>query len=252
MVGSPVPERTAEPTTKSEWRKVLLASRRLVPAHQHATEASALVDRLIEGLTGASRAAPSNPSANRGPDPPTASSDGSPGTSILPTPSTVHGSPVLSEGPVCAYVPVGTEPGSLALLDALLDIGRDVLLPVLPRNPQSSAAMDWGFYRGPDSLTEGPYRLRQPRGPLLHASAITSAPVVLIPALAVDQHGVRLGRGAGWYDRTLPLARTDAALVAIVRDQELISRLPSEPHDVLMTGVLTPLGGLRALPLALD
>jgi 5-formyltetrahydrofolate cyclo-ligase len=76
--------------------------------------------------------------------------------------------------------------------------------------------------------------------------------VVLIPALAVDQHGVRLGRGAGWYDRTLPLARTDAALVAIVRDQELISRLPSEPHDVLMTGVLTPLGGLRALPLALD
>jgi 5-formyltetrahydrofolate cyclo-ligase len=247
--GSLVPELTSEPTTKSEWRAVLLATRRLVPPSQHAAEASALVDKLIEGLTGASRAAPNNPSSNRRPDPSTASLDGPLGTS---SPATSHGSPVLRDGPVCAYVPVGTEPGSLALLDALLDIGHDVLLPVIPLNPQSSAAMGWGFYRGPDSLTEGPYRLRQPKGPLLGASAVSSAPVVLVPALAVDQHGVRLGRGAGWYDRTLPLARADAALIAVVRDTELVSRLPSEPHDVLMTCILTPVGGLRALPLALD
>ena len=52
--------------------------------------------------------------------------------------------------------------------------------------------------------------------------------------------GVRLGRGAGFYDRSLPLADPAARLVAVVRDDELVDRLPAEPHDVRMTHALTP------------
>jgi 5-formyltetrahydrofolate cyclo-ligase len=58
---------------------------------------------------------------------------------------------------------------------------------------------------------------------------------------------VRLGRGAGFYDRSLPLAARTARLVAVVRDDELVDRLPAEPHDVRMTYALTPNGGLVAL-----
>ena len=68
--------------------------------------------------------------------------------------------------------------------------------------------------------------------------------VVLVPALAVDRRGVRLGRGAGFYDRSLTLARPDTPLIAVVRDDELLDRLPAEPHDVRMTHALTPQKGL--------
>ena len=68
-----------------------------------------------------------------------------------------------------------------------------------------------------------------------------------MPALAVDRAGVRLGRGAGFYDRSLPLADPAARLVAVVRDDELVDRLPAEPHDVRMTHALTPGRGFVAL-----
>ena len=73
------------------------------------------------------------------------------------------------------------------------------------------------------------------------------AAVVFVPALAVDRAGTRLGRGAGFYDRTLPLAGPAARLVAVVRDDELVDELPAEPHDVPMTHALTPRGGLVEL-----
>ncbi len=73
------------------------------------------------------------------------------------------------------------------------------------------------------------------------------ASVILVPALAVDRAGVRLGRGAGFYDRSLPLADAAARLIAVVRDDELVDRLPAEPHDVRMTHALTPRGGLVTL-----
>jgi 5-formyltetrahydrofolate cyclo-ligase len=71
--------------------------------------------------------------------------------------------------------------------------------------------------------------------------------VVFVPALAVDRAGVRLGRGAGFYDRTLPLARAATRLVAVVRDDELVDQIPAEPHDVPMTHALTPRRGLVEL-----
>ena len=142
---------------------------------------------------------------------------------------------------VCAYVPVGTEPGSLALLEALRTAGRRVLLPIVTgREP-----LDWGVYFGPDSLVPGPYGLREPSGLRLGPGAVVNADAVLVPALAVDRRGVRLGRGAGHYDRSI--GAVTAPRIAVVRDEEFVDRLPAEPHDVLMTAVLTPTGGLVRL-----
>ena len=63
----------------------------------------------------------------------------------------------------------------------------------------------------------------------------------------LDRHGVRLGRGGGYYDRSLPLCRPDTRLVAVVRDAEVVDELPQEPHDVRVTHALTPRRGLIAL-----
>jgi 5-formyltetrahydrofolate cyclo-ligase len=158
-------------------------------------------------------------------------------------------------GPVCAYVPFGSEPGSPDLLDALLEAGHRVLLPVLPpavRPGVPPHPMDWAPYNGRADLIEGPLGPAAPRAAPLGVHTVRSAALVLVPALAVDLRGVRLGRGGGWYDRTLPLAGPATRLLAVVRDDEVVRTLPSEPHDVRMTGVLTPSGGPRTLPLNLD
>jgi 5-formyltetrahydrofolate cyclo-ligase len=148
---------------------------------------------------------------------------------------------------VCAYVPIGSEPGSAELIDSLLRRDVRVLLPVVRHDDAGlRVPLQWGEYR-PGGLVLAPFGLREPAEPWLPADAIAAATVVLVPALAVDRAGVRLGRGAGFYDRSLPLAAPTARLVAVVRDDELVDRLPAEPHDVRMTHALTPNGGLVAL-----
>lgn len=146
---------------------------------------------------------------------------------------------------VCAYVPVGSEPGSLGMLDGLLDAGCRVLLPVVT----GASPLQWAAYDGRSSLREARYGLLEPTGEQQGTDAVRAASVVLVPALAVDRRGIRLGRGAGHYDRSLPMAAPDAELVAVVRDAELVDELPGEPHDVRMTSALTPERGVTRLPL---
>ncbi|MGW5227748.1 5-formyltetrahydrofolate cyclo-ligase [Nocardia niigatensis] len=143
---------------------------------------------------------------------------------------------------VCAYVPVGGEPGSLAMLDALRAAGARVLLP-LTGEP---GPLEWAEYTGPEGLRRGRYGLREPDGAPV-ANGIAKAAAILVPALAVDRRGVRLGRGAGYYDRSLSACHAGARLIAVVRDDELVERLPEEPHDHRMGWALTPFGGLRPL-----
>ena len=144
---------------------------------------------------------------------------------------------------VCAYVPVGSEPGSLDLVEVLHQRGVRVLLPVVR---SAAGPLRWGEYT-PGKLVRARLGLLEPAEPWLAPEAVAEAASVLMPALAVDRSGVRLGRGAGYYDRTLRLAAASARLVAVVRDDELVERLPAEPHDVAVTHALTPALGVVAL-----
>jgi 5-formyltetrahydrofolate cyclo-ligase len=154
---------------------------------------------------------------------------------------------VSSDTTVCAYVPVGAEPGSIEMLDVLLRRAARVLLPVArTTGDDSPVALQWGEYR-PGHLVAARFGLLEPAEPWLPATTVAEASVVLVPALAVDRAGVRLGRGRGFYDRTLVHRDPRARLIAVVRDEELLDELPHDPHDVLMTHALTPGGGLIEL-----
>ncbi|MFD8236060.1 5-formyltetrahydrofolate cyclo-ligase [Streptomyces sp. NPDC059696] len=156
--------------------------------------------------------------------------------------------PELAEaGTVAAYVSVGSEPGTLALLDALRARGVRVLLPaLLPDND-----LDWGVYEGQESLARirhgGRMALLEPAGERLGPDAVTTADAVLLPGLAVDTRGMRLGRGGGSYDRVLARlerAGVHPALVVLLYDSEVVEHVPEEPHDRPVHAVVTP-SGLR-------
>ena len=154
---------------------------------------------------------------------------------------------MIDGGTVCAYVPVGAEPGSIEMLDVLLQRANRVLLPIARTTADNSpVALQWGEYR-PGQLVAARFGLLEPAGPWLPATALAEASVVLVPALAVDRTGARLGRGRGFYDRTLVLRNPEACLIAVVRDDELLDEVPHEPHDVPMTHALTPGRGLVEL-----
>jgi 5-formyltetrahydrofolate cyclo-ligase len=148
---------------------------------------------------------------------------------------------------VCAYLPVGTEPGSEAMATRLLELCDEVLLPVARTDSAGGhLPLQWGRYV-PGTLVPARFGLREPPQPWLPADEVARAGVVLVPALAVDRSGVRLGRGGGFYDRSLALCGPRTRLVAVVRDDEVLDELPSEPHDVRMTHVLTPAAGVVRL-----
>ncbi|MCJ0905363.1 5-formyltetrahydrofolate cyclo-ligase [Rhodococcus sp. ARC_M6] len=144
---------------------------------------------------------------------------------------------------VCAYVPTRTEPGSTALLDALASLADRVLLPITGE----PGPLSWVQYTGVDALRPASFGLREPVGQVLPPATVALAHTVFVPALAVDLRGTRLGRGAGYYDRTLGLFSPTTRLVAIVRDSELVEHLPADPHDIPMGWALTPGAGLTRL-----
>ena len=140
---------------------------------------------------------------------------------------------------VCAYVPVGAEPGSTVLLDALTIGGVEVLLPVL----RADRDLDWARYDGPSRLVDAEHGLRQPAGPRLGADHIATVDLALVPALAVDPAGHRLGRGGGSYDRALARIPAGVPVVALLHDGERLAAVPVEAHDRPVTHTVTPSEG---------
>jgi 5-formyltetrahydrofolate cyclo-ligase len=87
----------------------------------------------------------------------------------------------------------------------------------------------------------------EPVGARFGVGAIARADVVLVPALAVDRFGMRVGRGGGSYDRALALAPKSTPRWALVYDGELLPpglHAPTEPHDIRVHAAVTPSDGL--------
>lgn len=133
---------------------------------------------------------------------------------------------------VAAFDALPTEVPTRRLLDDLVAAGYVVLVPVLLADKD----LDWQEWPAPHT-------------PHLGLTAVATCDVVLVPALAVDRDGRRLGQGGGSYDRALPRRAPGAPVVALVADEEYVDGpLPVDAHDCPVDAVLTPSDGLRHLP----
>jgi 5-formyltetrahydrofolate cyclo-ligase len=147
-------------------------------------------------------------------------------------------------GTVAAYYSQGTEPGTHGLIYALWKRGSYVLLPLL----RPDYDLDWACYEGPGSLRPGPRGLTEPAEPPRGMDAVARADLVLVPALAVDRRGYRLGRGGGSYDRALARVGPHVPTVALLYDGELTGEVPAGPHDQRVRLAALPSRGIISLP----
>jgi 5-formyltetrahydrofolate cyclo-ligase len=152
---------------------------------------------------------------------------------------------VQMAGTIAAYYSLASEPDTHGLVYALWKRGSYVLLPLL----RPDADLDWASYEGPDSLRPGPRGLAEPAEPPRGMDAVVRADLVLVPALAVDRGGVRLGRGGGSYDRALARVGPGVPTIALVYDGELLDEVPADDHDQRVRLVARPSTGITRLPL---
>jgi 5-formyltetrahydrofolate cyclo-ligase len=135
---------------------------------------------------------------------------------------------------VAGYAPMGSEISPMVAIEEARAVGAVVAFPAF-HNP----AKPFRFLAG-DPSSSGPFGILQPR---------TTAPVVepdlvLVPLIAVDRHGTRLGRGKGHYDRALGrLRRSGAKLIGVGWPlQRLSEDIPHDPWDIPLDGFATPEG----------
>lgn len=141
---------------------------------------------------------------------------------------------------VAGYVPLGTEPGGAPLPDELAEACDRLLVPLMLPDRD----LDWTVYDDDTQLSNADREpLRQ--ATRLGTAAIAEAELVIVPAVAVDRSGIRLGRGGGSYDRALARVPDGTLVVAALYHDELVAALPFEDHDRRVHAVVTPAGVTR-------
>lgn len=148
--------------------------------------------------------------------------------------------PILTSAKrVAAYVSMSSEPGTAPTIQGLIDRGIEVIVPIsLP-----DLSLDWVSYKPGDSGRVTSLGVTEPDAPRLGVDALDIADLVIVPALAVDVAGNRLGRGAGYYDRALE--RSSSIRCALLFAGEIVDELPRDSFDVPVHMAVAPTGVFR-------
>ena len=135
------------------------------------------------------------------------------------------------------FLPMADEPDLRPLMAAAWATGKTVAAPRLAGGAMAAVIIKSVEDVRPSAAYP---KLAEPAGErVVAASAIDFA---LVPGVAFTRGGVRLGRGAGHYDRYLPALRPDVPRVGVCFAGQVADALPAEPHDVRMTHLATAAG----------
>lgn len=136
---------------------------------------------------------------------------------------------------VACYASWGAEPTTSALRTKLTELGKQVYLPII----KSDTEMLWGLDRAP--YTENRFGIREPE---VSPFELSSASAIILPALCADESGIRLGRGAGYFDRALASIASHQSggpiRIALLFDDEIFPSVPSNEHDARVDLIVTP------------
>ncbi|MFM6971892.1 MAG: 5-formyltetrahydrofolate cyclo-ligase [Rhodoluna sp.] len=132
---------------------------------------------------------------------------------------------------IACYLPFGNEPDTELFIDWAIENNIEVLLPV----SKPDGILEWVNYSG--ETIDGIFGFSEAAGDVVPFDKVD---LLIIPALAIDKSGNRMGKGKGYYDRAMADIAELPPVVAVVFDDELVDGLPVEPHDRKVNAVVTP------------
>jgi 5-formyltetrahydrofolate cyclo-ligase len=140
----------------------------------------------------------------------------------------------LKDKTIAGYWPLGDELDCRPALEGVIAQGGKVALPVVAGQGQVLLFRGW---QPGDPLDPGPFGTAHPTV----RSAVVTPDVLLLPLLAFDNTGHRLGYGAGYYDRTVDALRRQRSIIVIgvAYDAQEVGAVPRDPHDQQMDAVMT-------------
>ena len=145
------------------------------------------------------------------------------------------GGRLAGAGCILCFAPLADEPDIWPLVNELLAGDRIV---ALPRFDPATGEYGVARIRHPQTdLNPGAFGIPEPASGC-PAVALNRLDLVLVPGVAFDVRGCRLGRGKGFYDRLLPQVRGTTCGVAF--DEQIVEAVPVEPHDICLDCILTP------------
>jgi 5,10-methenyltetrahydrofolate synthetase len=147
---------------------------------------------------------------------------------------------------VLATLSFGTEWDTRAFAEGVLADGKTLVLPRVVREPRSLELYEVRDL-GAD-LVPGILGIEEPDPARCRRVALSEIDFALVPALSCDRDGVRLGYGAGYFDRLLAGAGTKTFRVAAIPEALVRERVPCEPHDVPVDARLTEQDFLKVKP----
>ena len=152
--------------------------------------------------------------------------------------------PAFREGSCIAlFFPLASEPNIHPLIEEAWAQGKRIAFPRM--HPEGrEPRLIWHAVAGWDELSHpGPFGLREPdmHCPLIHNSELSC---VFVPGLAFDAHGMRLGRGGGFYDHFLGEASPKLPRYGLFFARQRVEKLPSELHDQALPAIITEDGVL--------
>lgn len=133
------------------------------------------------------------------------------------------------------YFPVRGEPNTIPFIKWALANDIQVLLP----KSREDGLLDWVEFTGGD-LDPGLFGIPEPDGVPLSPIVVGEVDLMLIPASGVDSAGNRLGWGRGYFDKSLGSMEQRPPVFAIVYEEEILDSIPTDLHDIPVTGAVTP------------
>jgi 5-formyltetrahydrofolate cyclo-ligase len=127
------------------------------------------------------------------------------------------------------------EPDIRPLLDHALADGKLAALPRFVSTEHGYGACE--LRDAANDLVIGQFNIQEP-APTCREVPLNRLDLVLVPGVAFDLHGRRLGRGKGFYDQLLALVR--GATCGVAFDEQVVPEIPVEPHDICLNCILTP------------
>lgn len=142
---------------------------------------------------------------------------------------------------IAGYYPKGREFDALRILEQWTEQGGQACLPVVEKDSRILKFYDWNTN---SEMQMGSYNIPEP----VEQKNPVTPDVVIVPMLAFDRSGARLGYGGGYYDTTLKSLRGQKDIIAVgvaYASQAVLFSLPKESHDQKLDWIITPNGATQ-------